>query len=177
MPSEKLSELSVKVMQSIITRTSAYFDSEYGISVNETDTKAGHVDEITLFDMNAIIGLGGAVNMLIVFSFKENLLNTLYEQMTDGLDIQPEEVEMYHEEAAGETVNTILGHCTIDLQKLDSRGALAMTPPIILDRIKTIRRMKDAMFYTQSLDTTMGGMAISLVGPISLFNKRLDYVS
>ncbi len=177
MSDEKLSELSGKVMQSIVTRTHAYFESEFGISVNETDSNAGHVDEITLFDMNAIIGLGGAVNMLIVFSFKESLLNALYERMTDGLDIQPDEVEMYHEEAAGEVVNTILGHCTIDLQKLDPRGAIAMTPPVILDRVKTIRRMKDAMFYTQSLDTAMGCMTISLVGPIKLFNKKLDYVS
>lgn len=177
MLNEKLSELSVKVMQSIITRTRAYFESEFGIGVNEADSNAGHVDEITLYDMNAVMGLGGAVNMLIVFSFKTSLLNTLYARMTDGLDIQPDEVEMYREEAAGEVVNTILGHCTIDLQKLDPRGAIAMTPPVILDRIKTIRRMKDAMFYTQSLDTTMGSMAISLVGPIHLFNKKLDYVA
>jgi CheY-specific phosphatase CheX len=177
MSDEKLSELSGKVMQSILTRTRAYFESELGINVTETDSNAGHVDEITLLYMNAIIGLGGAVNMLIVFSFKESLLNTLYERMTDGLDIQPDEVEMYREEAAGEVVNTILGHCTIDLQKLDPRGAIAMTPPVILDRVKTIRRMKDAMFYTQSLDTAMGSMTISLVGPIKLFNKKLDYVS
>ena len=177
MPNERLNALSVKVMQSILTRARSYFESEFGIGMTETDSNSGHVDTITLFDMNAIIGLGGAVNMLIVFSFKETLLNSLYKQLTDGLDIEPDEVNMYREEAAGEVVSIILGHCTIDLQKLDSRGSVAMTPPIILDRVKTIRRMKDAMFYTQSLDTTMGGMTISLVGPINLFNKKLDYVT
>lgn len=177
MSDEKLNELSIKVMQSILTRTRAYFESEFGIGMNETDSNAGHVDEITLFNMNAIIGVGGVVNLLIVFSFKDGLLNTLYERMTDGLDIQADEVEMYHEEAAREVVNIILGHCTIDLQKLDSRGVIVMTPPVILDRVKTIRRMKEAMFYTQNMDTEMGGMTVSLVGPINLFNKKLDYVS
>ncbi len=176
MSDENQGELCDKVMQSILRRTRAYFESEFGISMSETQSNAGPVDEITLFDMNAIIGLGGVVNLLIIFSFKENLLNILYERMTDGLDIQPDEVEMYHEETAGEVINTILGHCTIDLQKLDQRGSVALTPPVVLDRVKTIRRMKDAMFYTQSLETTMGGLTVSLVGPMKLFNKKLDYV-
>jgi hypothetical protein len=67
-----------------------------------------------------------------------------------------------------------LGHCTIDLQKLDDQG-ISMTPPVILDKAKTIRRMKNSMFYTQSLSTALGRMTINLVGPMELFDTNLDY--
>lgn len=167
-------KLIAEVMQSVITRARAYFEGELGISMTVTNGNAGHLDMLTLLDMTAIIGMGGAINLLIAFSFQDNLINTMYEQMTDGLGIQPDEVDMYREASAGEAVNTILGHCTVDLQKLDQRG-IAMTPPVILDRAKTIRRMKNAMFYTQRMDTALGCMTISLVGPRELFNTNLEY--
>lgn len=175
MSDEKLIAEVMQIMQSVITRTRAYFEGELGIGMAETNSNAGHLDTLTLLDMTAIIGMGGAINLLIAFSFQDGLINAMYEQMTDGLGIQPDEVDMYREAAAGETVNTILGHCTEDLQKLDRRG-IAMTPPVILDRVKTIRRMKNAMFYTQNLDTALGCMTISLVGPRELFNTNLEYV-
>ena len=175
MSDEKLNIEVMQIMQSVITRTRAHFESEFGICLAETNCNAGRLDTLTLLDMTAIIGMGGAVNLLIAFSFQEGLINAMYERMTNGLGIQPDEVDMYREAAAGEVVNTILGHCTIDLQDLDRRG-IAMTPPVILDRVKTIRRMKEAMFYTQSLDTALGCMTISLVGPRGLFNTKLEYV-
>lgn len=175
MSDEKLIAEVMLIMQSVITRTRAYFEGELGVGITEINSNVGHLDTLTLLDMTAIIGMGGAINLLIAFSFQDGLINAMYEQMTDGLGIQPDEVDMYREAAAGEVVNTILGHCTEDLQKLDRRG-IAMTPPVILDRVKTIRRMKNAMFYTQSLDTALGCMTISLVGPRELFNTNLEYV-
>lgn len=163
-----------QVMQSAIARTRSHFESEYGISVSEADFGGGDMDSLTMLDMTAIIGMGGNVNLLIAFSFQEGLINALFQRMTDDFDVQPDEVEMYREAAAGEVVNTILGHCTIDLQKIDG-PIISMTPPVILDRVKTIRRMKNAMFYTQSLNTILGRMNISLVGPRELFDTRLDY--
>ena len=100
--------------------------------------------------------------------------DALYEQMTDGFNVQPDEIEMYREAAAGEVVNTILGNCTIDLQKLDRQG-ISMTPPVVLNQVKTIRRMKDSLFYRQNLNTVWGGMAVFIVGPRELFNTNLEY--
>ena len=67
-----------------------------------------------------------------------------------------------------------MGQCTNDLQEIDDRG-ISMTPPVILDKAKTIRRMKNSMFYTQSMSTALGSMTISLVGPRELFETNLDY--
>lgn len=172
---KELKDEVAQIMQSVISRTRAYFEGEFEISLTETGSNAGHFETLTLLDMTAIIGMGGAINLLIAFSFQDGLINAMYERMTDGLGIQPDEVDMYREAAAGEAINTILGNCTIDLQELDGRG-IAMTPPVILDQVKTIRRMKNAMFYTQNIDTALGCMTISLVGPRELFNTNLEYV-
>lgn len=175
MSDEKLVVEVAQIMQSIITRTRAYFEGEFAISVAEINGSGGHWDELILLDMTAIVGMGGAINLLVAFSFQQGLITAMYERMTEGLDILPDDVDMYREAAAGEVVNTILGHCTLDLQKLDRRG-IVMTPPVILDRVNTIRRMKGAMIYIQRLDTALGCMTISLVGPRELFNTNLEYV-
>jgi CheY-specific phosphatase CheX len=163
-----------QVMQSAIARTCGHFESECGIQVTRADSCAGDVESLALLGMTAIIGVGGRINLLIAFSFEDDLINTLYQRMTEDIEVQPDEVEMYREAAAGELVNTIVGNCTIDLQHLDRQG-ISMTPPIILDRAKTIRRMKNSMFYTQGLNTIFGRMSISLVGPRELFDTNLDY--
>lgn len=164
-----------QVMRSVLSRTRSFFESEYQVSVAEIDGGAGDLESLTLLDMTAIIGMGGSLNLLVAFSFEDGLVNALYERVTEGLGVQPDEVEMYREAAVGEVVNTILGHCTIDLQQIDRQG-ISMTPPIILDRAKTIRRMKNSMFYTQGMSTVFGRMNISLVGPRELFETNLEYV-
>jgi len=154
-------KLIANIMQSLKKRTIAYFDGEFGISVDDSD-----LDSFNLFDMTVIIAMtGGVVNLLVAFSFQYDLINALYERVTEGFCIQPDEVEMYREAAAGEVVNTILGHWTIDLQKLDQQG-IAMTPPVILDRVNSIRHMKDAILRTQALNTPTGRMNIRLLGKV-----------
>lgn len=164
-----------QVMKSAIARTHGYFESEYEIKVSELQSDGGDLNSLTLLDMTAIIGMGGSVNLLIAFSFDAPLVDELFKRMTADFEVAPEEIDMYREASAGEAVNTILGHCTIDLQTPDG-PAISMTPPVILDRVKTIRRMKNAMFYTESLSTDFGKMNISLVGPQELFDTRLDYI-
>ncbi len=175
MTDRKLVDEVEQVMQSAIARTCSYFESEYRIAVAKMDGGAGYVESLVLLDMTAIVGMGGRINLLITISFEDCLINTLYQRMTEDIEVQPDEVEMYRQAAAGELVNTIVGHCTIDLQHLDSQG-ISMTPPIILDRAKTIWRMKNSMFYTQGLMTIFGRMNISLVSPPELFDSNLDYV-
>jgi CheY-specific phosphatase CheX len=174
MLNKKLNAEVHQVMQSALARTRSYFESEFGISETVVETGAGDVNSLTLLDMTAIIGMGGQINLLIAFSFQSSLIDALYQRMTSDLDVQPDKIEMYREAAAGDVVNTVLGHCTIDLQKLDQQG-ISMTPPVILDQVKTIQRMKNSMFHTQSLSTALGRMNISLVGPRELFDTDLEY--
>jgi CheY-specific phosphatase CheX len=175
MTAEKTSDNVQEVMQSAIGRTRSYFESEFCISGTDVDTGGGDLDSLTLLDMTAIIGMGGRINLLIAFSFQDGLINALYQRMTEGMEVQPDEVEMYREAAAGEVVNTVLGHCTIDLQEIDDRG-ISMTPPVILDKAKTIRRMKNSMFYTQSHEHGPREHDHQLWwAPRELFETNLDY--
>jgi signal transduction histidine kinase len=164
----------MQVMQSVITRARAYFDGEFGISLIESDG-GSDVNSLPLLDMTAVISMGGAVNLLIAFSFDAGLINALYKRMTADFDVKTNEVSMFREAAAGDVINTVLGHCTADFQGLD-RQAISLTPPVILDKVKHIHRMKNAMFYTQSLSTEFGRMNINLVQPRELFNTNLEYV-
>ena len=160
-------------MQSAIARTRNYFESEYGIDVAAVDSGTGDLESLTLLDMTAIIGIGGRFNLQIAFSFQDDLINTLSQRMTEDFKVQPDEIEMYREAAAGDVVNTIVGHCTGDLPQWNHQG-ISMTPPIILERAKTIGCMKNAMFFTQGLSTAFGRMNISLLGPRELFYTHLD---
>jgi CheY-specific phosphatase CheX len=162
-------QLIVEVMESVTKRTCAYFESEFGIIATENNSNAGKVDTIALLDMTAVIVMSGTINLLVVFSFEESLLNAIYHEMTDGLGIEDDEIEMYRKAAAGDVINTVLGHSTIDLQKLDGNG-ISITPPRILADVKAIHEMAYTMFYAQSLNTPLGKITISLLGSDELFS-------
>ncbi len=163
------------VMQSVINKSRAYFDSEFGIALTETSSNAGALNLLKLLDMTAIIGLGGGVNLLVAFSFDYSQINFLYQRMTAEFEVKAEEVDTFREATAGEVVNTILGHCTVDFPQVNGH-AITLTPPIIIEQVKCIHRMKNAMFHSQSLKSDYGCMDINLVGPCDIFTPNLDYL-
>lgn len=169
MPDDILNGADTVIMLSAIARTRAYFESEYSFNVTEIESSVGDMATLTLLDKTAIIALGGKINLLVAFSFQKSLVDTMYAKMTESFDVAADEVEMYREATVGEVVNTILGHCTIDLQKLDNEG-IPMTPPVIVDHVKSIQRMKNTTFLTQSLKTPQGQINISLIGSKDQFN-------
>lgn len=169
MSDTQLSAAATAVVQSAIARTRDYFGSEYGIDVIEIESRNGDLSSLPQLDMTAIIGLGGLVNLLVAFSFQKSLVDAMYAKMNKGFDVPENEVAMYREATVGEVVNTILGHCTMDLQKLDRRG-ISMTPPFIINHVKMIRCTKSTMFYTQMLNTPLGYINISL----GVSKERLD---
>ena len=128
-----------------------------------------------LLDMTATIELGAPFNLLVAMSFQEELLAALYERMTDGFDVQPDEVEMYREAAAGDVVNTIFGHCTTDLQELNMSG-ISLTPPVVLNPANTVQPIENGMFYRQSLNTEFGRMDIILIGRREQLSAAMEHV-
>ncbi len=164
-----------RVMQSVINKSRTYFNDEYGIGIIETTSNSGDLNSLTLLDMTAIMGIGGDINLLVAFSFDYSQINFLYERMTADFEVKSDEVNTFREAAAGEVVNTILGHCTADFPKTNGR-VVTLTPPIIIEHVKHIHRMKDAMFHTQTLKTDHGRMDVNLVGPCEFFISNLEYL-
>jgi len=151
------------VMQSMITKTQDYFETEHETRMADADQDAIGVDSPALLDMTVIVGLGGMINLRAVFSFQISLVNAVYAWMTVGFHDRPEEVERHRQAAIGELVNTILGHCTPDFGHLDSQ-AIHLTPPVILDQDNVFPEMNHAVFLKHCLNSRYGRLNISLVG-------------
>ena len=162
-------------MQSVMTRTHAYFESEFDLKLTEHSCEKGKFENMMLLDTTAVIHVGGLINLLIAFSFESNLLNVIYEKMTEELEIELHEIEVYREAAASDVINTVVGHCTIDLLHLDQNG-VAITPPAILNfnHVKKASHIKDAMFYTVNMNTPLGNMNISLVAQPEMLETNFN---
>jgi len=147
--------------------------SEFGIGVTETYQDKGHIDTLELYDLTAIVGIGGPINLLAAFSFEQSLIDAIYLRITEEIDVPAGEEDIYREAAAAEIVNTIIGNCTADIELRVQD--ISLTPPIILDKAKQIQRTKDEMFFSQRLRTRAGRMTINLVGPIDLLDNGNNF--
>lgn len=152
------------IMQSMITKTRHYFSTEHGVLMTDVDPKANQAAQSALFDLTAMMGLGHDNNLQAIFSFQSSLANAVYVWMTEGFKHPPEDTGKHREAAIGELLNTIIGHCTIDIAHLDRQG-ITMTPPIILDPTQTFPEPHRAVLRTHGLHSAFGHLNISLVGP------------
>jgi len=159
------------VMQSMVTKTQDYFETEHQTCLTDVDLDIVGVDEPALLDMTAVIGFGGMVNLWAVFSFQTSLVDAVYAWMTEGFQDRPEEVERHRQAAIGELVNTVLGHCTLDFGHLDSQ-AIHMTPPVILDPGNVFLEMNHAVFSKHCLNSKYGRLNICLVGSQEVFHRK-----
>lgn len=161
-----------KVMNSILHWTTHVLALEAVISVTEAAPFACDVDELQLHDLTAIAGLGGAVNVLVGFSFERSLLDAVYARMTADIDVPAGEEALYLRETAAETVNLILGLSTADLGTLDM--AVVLSPPVILEDARSVYRPKKAVFASMRIHTERGFLDVSVVGPRELFDEHLN---
>jgi len=167
--------LITDVMGSLLRRTIHYFDAELGMPLAELSNGCKCTpDSLFLYDMTAIIGVGGNINFLVAFSFESGLVDAIYSRTIDDLDVPAEEEQLYRESVVAEIVNIIVGNSTADYQLQDNN--ISITPPIVLSMAKRIHRTKGAVFICRGLKTEFGHMCIDLVGPSELFDSNLDYV-
>lgn len=163
-----------KVTNSLLNRTQEFFETELGIEIRNIQTEAHDIDLLSLHDMTIIVAVGGHINLLIAMSFVQSLVEAIYVRLTADIEVPEGEEHQYRCEAAAETVNTILGHCTADLQNPDYR--ITLTPPVVLEEAKRLHRTKDAMFHCRRMETDFGVIDINFIGPRELFTVDLDYV-
>lgn len=150
-------------MKSVLTRSQAYFDSEFQIDISDRAHSEESMGTISLLDTTAAMCTGGTINLFVLFSFDKMLLDQIYTKMTDDIAIDDDEIEFYRHATAKDVINTVMGHCTIDWQSIDHLGVV-LEPPIILDDIKQVRRLQQSVFYTAHIQTLFGRMIVSLAG-------------
>jgi CheY-specific phosphatase CheX len=161
------------VMDAVFARTRAFLQDETGVALIRTTSRWGELEAVALHDVTAIAGVGGGLNLLIAFSFSTGLLERLFMRVTDGLDIPADEHDIYVRDTASEVVNIILGRCTADLA--DSDRAISLSPPVLIEEAKSIRRVRNALFASLCLETEHGAVDINFVGPRELFDPALNY--
>ena len=161
------------VMRSLIAKARDYFESEHATALREQATGAGKVNALELLDLTAVIGIGGKLGLQVAFSFQDSLADAVYAWMTAGFNDAPDAVEKHRQAAAGEVANTVLGHCTIDLQHLDRHG-IRMTPPLILGRTERFPAPDTTAFRKTHLETALGRLDIIVAGPANLLSTASD---
>lgn len=163
------------VMESALQQASSYLEAEFDLFTESLPPMNGDIEELTLREMTTIIGIGGTIDLYVAFSFEASLVQQLFEQMADGLEIAPEEEQEMKKATVGEIVNIIMGHCTTDLQQMDSK-VISITPPTVLNLVKKVPKLKNAIFHLRSLATKYGAIDVYLIGPKELFSNSLDYI-
>lgn len=162
------------VVASLVDHTKDYLMCEAGIEVTHARRAARSLDQLKLRQSTAIVGVGGDFSALIAFSFPEEMVDVLYHRLTATFDVPAGEEALYRREAVTEMANIIIGHCTARFAASGAR--VSMSPPVLLESAKPIRRLKNAVFDSISMVTPHGSFDINLVGPYDMFDAHLNYI-
>jgi len=156
-------------------QTKTYLHDQVGIDVTEVRATTENIENLKLRPLTAVLGVGGSAGLLVAFSFSQQIANALFERLTAGIEITPDQVADYREATLAEFANIVLGHCTGELAKDGEH--ISLSPPVVLEDAKSIFRMKNAMFGTISMATPNGPFDIHMVGPRDVFDGELNYRS
>lgn len=171
-------ELRIKqllfVTEAAALRATSYLSSDFGLEVTEATSEPLPLEEIELTGLTSVIGVAGNLDVYIAFCFQEELLNFIYERMIQGILVTPEEEITLKESVANEVINIVVGRATAEFQKLED-GVVNITPPHLIKLIKTVPRLKDAIFLKRTLITQAGKLGIVILAPKELFTIQLDY--
>lgn len=167
-------EMMGRMMASAQQRTRRFLIEEMQLDVTGHSQSKGVVDVLALRDTTVVVGIGGAVNVLIAFGFQPELLDVLFSRFTADITVPPAQQQRYRMASATEIANIIAGHCTDDLPQVGA--ALPLSAPVVLAEVRDILRPRAAQFASMSLETHAGSMEISFIGPAELFDQQLNYV-
>lgn len=151
--------------RALLTSTTNYFTDTLGMNSNAAAGYSGHIERLKLYDITAIVGIGGRIGVLTALSFQLPLANRLYDLLTAGIEVPAGEEEFYLEEGVADVANLIVGHATVDLQKIERR--VSITPPVVMKGDGTIRGTKNSMFQSIEVNTVYGCMDIIMIVPLN----------
>ncbi|MBV1776342.1 chemotaxis protein CheX [Burkholderiaceae bacterium DAT-1] len=161
-------------MDATLKRTRDLLSDEFGMDVMRVVRTSKHVDLLVLRDVTAIVGVGGAINLLMAFSFEYSMLDELTRRMVPDEARARLKWDTYRREAALEIVNIVAGHCTEDWQS--DADIIPLSPPVVIEQARSIHRPHAARFACIALETAHGHFDINFIGPADLFDDDLNYI-
>ena len=150
------------ILDSLILQTKLFLQEDMDININDIDTKILDTEQLSLKQYTSMIGVGGKLNLMVVISFDDNLLNKLVELFMDGEEVNEEEAQEVKESVTGEVINTILG---LSLPTFPNRGkGVTITPPITINDASKLKKHKNSKISSVNIITDCGELSISAIG-------------
>jgi chemotaxis protein CheX len=150
------------ILDALILQAKLFLSEDMDIEVKEVNINEANNDKLELKDYTSMIGTGGKLNLMVVISYDENIINHLVELFMDGEEVEEEERQEITDSVSGETINTIIG---LALPTFPQRGkGVTITPPITINDASNIKKYKNSKLVTAELVTEFGCLSISALG-------------
>jgi len=165
-----------QTIEIVASSTQSYLRSAHRISCIAQPAMSGKADELSLKDVTAIIGLGGAISNLVTITFDRVLLHHLLALEMKGLTVPEHEHEHYLSETAAEVSNIILGHCLAYLEDMVAPngsvgGRISMSPPVVIQNVSKMHQAPSSAYTSVALTTDFGSLVISIIWPYESFER------
>ncbi|MDO8453526.1 MAG: chemotaxis protein CheX [Sulfurimonas sp.] len=148
------------ILDSLILQSKLFFTEDMGIAIDNIAREDDSIG-LNLKSHTAMIGVGGELNMMVVISFDDTMLDKIVHVFMEGEDVAPEEEEEIKESVTGEVINTIIG---LALPTFPKRGkGVTITPPISVNDASNIKKNKDSKIVSANIRTHFGELSISAI--------------
>ncbi len=150
------------ILDALILQSKLFLSEDMDIAIEKVDVIDNSPDKLILKDYTSMIGTGGKLNLMIVISFENELLEHLVDLFMDGEEVEEEEKEEIYDSVSGETINTIIG---LALPTFPNRGkGVTITPPITISDASNIKKYKNSKIISAEVSTAFGKLSISAMG-------------
>lgn len=150
------------ILDALILQSKLFLSEDMNIKIKNIDVENSAPDKLILKDYTSMIGTGGKLNLMVVISFEDSILNKLVELFMDGEEVEAEEFEELKDSVSGETINTIIG---LSLPIFPNRGkGVTITAPITINDASNIKKYKNAKIVSANITTEFGVLSISAMG-------------
>ena len=147
------------VISALIDRMESFVGEDMGVEILDKDI-CTELCKFELLDCMTIIGLGGDLNALTVFSFDTSLIDKLAQSFIYG-EVSKEERDELLKEIPAEVANTVIGNAIPNFPN-SGKGA-TITPPIIIEDAKLARKLKDSSVLMAMIKTKYGNAQCALL--------------
>jgi len=150
------------ILDSLILQTKLFLSEDMGFEELKVEIQDDNSNKLVLKDYTSMIGTGGKLNLMLIISYENVLLNHLVELFMDGEEVEEDEAQEVLDSVSGEVINTIIG---LSLPTFPNRGkGVTITPPIAMNDASNMTKYKNAKIVSATILTEFGSLSISAMG-------------
>ena len=158
---------ALDLMYRVYSGVERYLRDEVELNLIDKSDHIRTLECLELRSVTSFIPVAGVIDMYLVISFDETLLQEISKKFLSGA------ISVSHEDCmdmAGEFNNIVLG---LSMEELD--GVSIFAPPGVITDEKKIVREANMEIYGLTCKTHKGELDIYFMGPKGSFDKNLNY--